>query len=316
MKFSSFLKLVEIQTKVASVLPFAIGTLVSLYIFGHFNWANFLIMAVSLLCIDMATTAINNYTDYQKAIHTTGYGYNEHNAIVKYELSINVVRVTILSLITVGVLMGILLVLITDWLVLAMGAVAFGIGITYTFGPIPISRTPFGELVSGLTMGFGIPLIAIYIHQPDPAWLMVNLSANGTLNMSIAFWTWLKVFWISIPLVMGISNIMLANNICDMEEDWNNHRYTLALSIGKVWSLKLYKFAVMMAYISVLIAVILGVAPWSTLSIYLSLPLVFKLTKAFSNNPVKAITFVNAVKSFILLSVTYMLGWVLAVILL
>lgn len=313
MKFSSFLKLVEIQTKVASVLPFAIGTLVSLYIFEQFNWANFLIMATSLLCIDMATTAINNYTDYQKAVHTTGYGYNEHNAIVRDELNIHVVRAVIVALIGIGTGFGIWLVLRTDFIVLALGALAFGIGITYTFGPIPISRTPFGEIVSGLTMGFGIPLISIYIHQPQPEWLVLGLQNSGVLTIQLQLWTWLKVFWLSLPLVMGISNIMLANNICDMEEDWNNHRYTLALSIGKAWSVKLYVVAVIMAYLSAVIAVVVGIAPITTLSICLSAPVVYQLTKAFAQSPVKSKTFINAVKSFMLLALSLMLGWVLAV---
>lgn len=313
MKLSSFLKLVEIQTKVASVLPFAIGTLVSLYVFEHFNGVNFLMMTVSLLCIDMATTAINNYTDYQKAIHTTGYGYNEHNAIVKDALNIHVVRAVIILLITLGAIMGIGLVMRTDLLVLAIGFLAFGIGITYTYGPIPISRTPFGELVSGITMGFGIPLLAIYIHQPDPQWLVLELGESGMLHVSIAIWTWVKVFWIALPLTLGIGNIMLANNICDMEEDWKNHRYTLPLSIGRDWSLRLYQSAILMAYGAVLAGVMFHLLPWTTLSIFASLPLVYKLTKAFSLNPVKAMTFVNAVKTFILLASTYMIGWLLAV---
>jgi 1,4-dihydroxy-2-naphthoate octaprenyltransferase len=61
------LKLVEIQTKVASMVPFALGTVWTLYRYGEFNFLNFLLMLVSLLCFDMATTAINNYMDYKKS---------------------------------------------------------------------------------------------------------------------------------------------------------------------------------------------------------------------------------------------------------
>ena len=68
MNIKSFLKLVEIQTKAASVTPFALGTLIAIYRFGEFNFMNFLLMFISLLCIDMATTAINNYMDYKKAV--------------------------------------------------------------------------------------------------------------------------------------------------------------------------------------------------------------------------------------------------------
>lgn len=67
MSLESFLKLVEIQTKVASVIPFALGTLYTVYHFGIFNPKNFIIMFISLLSFDMVTTAINNYYDYKRA---------------------------------------------------------------------------------------------------------------------------------------------------------------------------------------------------------------------------------------------------------
>ncbi len=38
---------------------------------------------------------------------------------------------------------------------------------------------------------------------------------------------------ISLPLVCTIANIMLSNNICDLETDITNHRYTLVYYIGK-----------------------------------------------------------------------------------
>ena len=51
MWLSSFLKLVEIQTKVASVIPFFLGTVYTLYRFGEFRFTNFIIMFVSLMTI-------------------------------------------------------------------------------------------------------------------------------------------------------------------------------------------------------------------------------------------------------------------------
>ena len=63
MSIGGFFKLVEIQTKVASVIPFLLGTIYALYRFDNFNLTNFLIMLISLLAIDMTTTATNNYLD-------------------------------------------------------------------------------------------------------------------------------------------------------------------------------------------------------------------------------------------------------------
>ena len=56
------------------------------------------------------------------------------------------------------VLLGLLLVYFTNWIVLILGIMCFVFGILYTFGPLPISRTPFGEIISGIFYGFFIPL--------------------------------------------------------------------------------------------------------------------------------------------------------------
>lgn len=314
MKFKSFLKLVEIQTKVASVIPFTLGTLVSIYLYGHFNLTAFLLMLGSLLCIDMATTAINNYVDYTKAIHTTGYGYNGHNAIVTDQLNVRTVQIVIICLILMATVLGVLLFAVTDWLVLFTGALAFVIGIGYTYGPVPISRTPFGEVVSGVTMGFGIVFLAAYIHIPDPHWLSVKILPEGMLSLSLAWYEFLRLFVIALPLIIGIGNIMFANNICDREEDWNNHRYTLALSLGLPWSLRLFASAYVAAYLSIAVGVILGLLPIANLGVFLTCPVVYKQTLALMKNPVKQLNFVNAVKNFVLISVSLCVTWLIALI--
>ena len=309
MKMKSFLKLVEIQTKVASMIPLAVGTLVSIYFYGYFNLINFSLMFLSLLCIDMATTAINNYTDYQKAIHTAGYGYNGHNAIVSEKLPINQVRGVIIVLIGLGTVFGLLLFLNTDWLVLMAGAVSFVIGISYTFGPMPISRTPFGEIVSGVVMGLGILFLAVYIHLPNPDWLLVELTSEGRLILDFKWFDFFRLAYIAMPLIIGIGNIMFANNICDMEEDWKNHRYTLPLSLGKPLSLALFGLAYGAGYVLVALGLAMKLLPLGTGLIFITLPLVYKQTAEFIKMPVKQINFINAVKNFVIMNLAYGLGW-------
>ena len=63
MDIKSFLKLVEIQTKVASVIPYLLGTFYVLYRYENFNLKNAIIMFLSMIIFDMTTTVINNYID-------------------------------------------------------------------------------------------------------------------------------------------------------------------------------------------------------------------------------------------------------------
>ena len=67
MTFKTFLELVEIKTKIASIFPYIIGLLFSLSYFKTFNAGLSLLFLLAMLIFDMTVTAINNYQDFQKA---------------------------------------------------------------------------------------------------------------------------------------------------------------------------------------------------------------------------------------------------------
>ncbi len=65
------IELVELRTKIASVIPFVVGLLYSVWTFGNFNAVNMALFFVGMLCFDMATTVMNNLMDYVKAKNET-----------------------------------------------------------------------------------------------------------------------------------------------------------------------------------------------------------------------------------------------------
>ncbi|KAI4453214.1 presequence protease [Holotrichia oblita] len=147
----------------------SVWTAYACYRYGKLDVLNVVIMFCSLICFDMATTAINNYIDFKKANKKEGYGYEMHNAMHRYQIKERDAVATIIILLILAVLSGCLLVYRTNVIVLMLGVFSFGIGIIYTFGPIPISRTPLGELFSGGVMGLIIPFLAVYIHVSGEA---------------------------------------------------------------------------------------------------------------------------------------------------
>src|SRR5699024_11780634 len=52
----------------------------------------------------------------------------------------------------------------SGWPLLIMGLIGFWVVYWYAGTPLPLSRTPFGELASGLTMGYLIFLSATYVN--------------------------------------------------------------------------------------------------------------------------------------------------------
>lgn len=303
MSLAAFAHLVEIQTKLASVIPFTLGTLYALYRYHSFRLDNFIIMFVSLISFDMATTAINNYIDYTKADETSR-DFKSKNAIGRYGLEGSTVRAVIFTLLTMAVAFGIILTLKTSLVVLAVGALSFAVGILYTFGPIPISRMPLGEAFSGLFMGFVIPFLAIYIHIYDQG-LIAWSFAGGVFSVSINLVEMVLIFLLSIPAVGGIANIMLANNICDVDEDIVNHRFTLPYYIGRPNAIRLFQALYYIGYLDLIALVVMGIAPWTSLLVLLTLIPVWKNINLFSQRPVKGETFVLSVRNFALINLAH-----------
>lgn len=307
MKLSSFLKLVEIQTKTASLMPFLLGIAYTYYRYEAIRPINLAIFFVSLICIDMATTAINNFMDYKRAKKREGYNYEIHNAIVRDQLSTPKVLTVIAFLLTVTIVAGIFLVMRTDLIILLVGMVAFGIGVLYSFGPLPISSTPFSELVSGIMMGGFIFFVTIYCQIYDRGIIYFALN-DWQLILNLNLPELFAILFTCVPLILLIANIMLTNNICDMKDDYENHRYTLPFFIGKPNSLILFSAIHYLAYAFILISIILGFLPVITALTFFTIIPVRLGIKTFMKEQYKESTFIISVKHFMLISGVYLMS--------
>lgn len=313
MNIRSFFKFVEIQTKVASMIPFVLGTLFAVYRYSSFKLVSFIIMFISLLTFDMTTTAINNYIDFKKANKKQGYGYEIHNAMGRDGIGENTAITIIILLLTISIFFGIMLTIKTNIIVLLIGMVSFFVGIFYTFGPVPISRTPLGEAFSGFFMGFIIMFLSIYIEVYDKN-IAYLVYINNILSLNVNVVEILLIFIASIPTIGGIANIMLANNICDIEDDIANNRFTLPYYIGKKNALRLFAVLYYIGYVAIIASVILKALPMASLLVLITLIPVYKNIRIFYKRPIKSETFIFAVKNFILINVSHILILIIVVI--
>src|SRR5699024_7327837 len=161
------------------------------------------------------------------------------NILGKAGISVKKATQLIIGMVSFAAVVGLVLTYRTNVLLLILGIVCFLVGIFYTFGPFPISRMPLGEAVSGITMGFGIFFIAVFINGGEG--MLLDLAFHGmqfTLTGDLA--ALLVILFVSLPTVFLIANIMLANNTCDLEQDIANHRYTLPYYIGKERAVQLF----------------------------------------------------------------------------
>lgn len=313
MSLKVFLQVVEIQTKLASLFPFAVGVLFSLAYFQQFQLGYTLLFFIGMITFDMATTAINNYMDFKKA-KSDVYKYDE-NIIGSSGVAPKLVRNMIFAMIIFAAVIGIFLTVKTGWLFLVMGGVCCFIGIFYTFGPIPLSRMPLGEVFSGFTMGLGIFVMTIYLNvlEDRPFYLLVDFD-KGSFALTGNLWTVLAIIWASLPMVFTIANIMLANNLRDLDTDIENHRYTLVYYIGRKQGVVLFQLLMLACYAVVLIGLPFGVYRWPILLVFLSFPVVWKNLQLFKTESPHPKSFGYSIKNLIAFNGSYLLGLLVTII--
>lgn len=312
MTLKIFLEVVELRTKVASVFPFAIGVLFSIAFFHEIHWLNTVLFFIGMLVFDLATTAINNYMDYEKS-HSAVYKYEE-NMIGRTGTSPKLVRNMILGMILFVLIIGLILTAKTGLLLLLMGAACCFIGIFYTFGPIPLSRMPLGEIFSGVTMGLGIFAMVVYVNTHNTNVFDLSLSlATGHFSLEGNLWAVLAIFLASLPLIFTIANIMLANNLRDLDRDIENHRYTLVFYIGRPVGIVLFQLLMYASYLVILLGLIIRVYQLPIIVTFFTLPKVYKNLQAFKQTLPQPVSFSYSIKNMVLFNSSYVVGLLLTI---
>lgn len=298
MKPKVFLEFVEIKSLIASVLPFVLGSLYAVYNYHQVHLGYLILFFIASSLFHMATNANDNYQDF---LHAPRDAANQEfledtNVVGANQISIKQARTLTFGLGGVSLILGLWLVTQTGLPLLWMGLYSYAVGYFYAGGPKPISSGPFGEFFSGFTMGFMIFWISVYINTYDVA----PITWQSTLNVLVS--AGLAIF--------AISNIMLANNICDMDEDIALGRHTIVSYFGKPVMLQVFAWSYIVGYICLMVAVWIGVLPKLSLLTLLSVIPVLKNTRQFMHKQVKRETFILAIKnaSIICLSFVVFMG--------
>ncbi|MCT3125326.1 prenyltransferase [Lactococcus lactis] len=281
MNFKIFAELIELKAKTASIFPFLLGLAYSLYHYQSVNLSALAIYFVAMFMFNCFVDIWDNYNDYHKAVDTDDYQKNT-NIIGRENLSMGLIKSLLAFFFFGSLILGIIVALMTGWAVFWLGLLCYAVGVFYAGGPKPLSSLPLGELLSGLTMGYVIFLICLYI--------------NSSQNFVWSFANLVTTFLIALPNTLLIANLMLANNTCDLEEDEANHRYTIVHYIGKKAALIWWTTALILAFVAIVVAVILGLLSPIMLLILLIAPLMIKFARPYLQKQVKKETFISSVK--------------------
>lgn len=276
-----FLDLVEIRVVIPSIAPLLFGLVYSQWQYARLNWVNSILLIIATVSVHLAVNTFNRYEDNKRQ---KANQFLRESAAGDVITDKQVLRVAEL-LAVIAVVAGISVALLTDYKTWIIGIISFLIGYFYSAGPKPITNTPFGEVVSGITMGYLIFVAQVYVNT------------RMTLFPSVLF----QWFVVSLPLVIFISEIMFANNIADYAEDEENKRHTLVHYLGITLAKRLYIMWVVLAFIILMVATVINWLPITSYALIVLLPILLKNARDFVNHPIKEETFILAIKNLVIL---------------
>lgn len=283
---SKFLKYVEIRTKITSTFAFLMTIALLLYHKQPINWGLTLLFFAAMFLFDLTTTAINNYIDSK----------NNHQDL---QFKRNVALIIIYAMFVISAGLGLYLAYLTDIVVLIVGGICFLCGVFYTYGPVPISRTPLGEVLSGAFYGLLIPFLIFYINTPAGTFLTLSVNFE-TISLVLKVGSILALILFSVIPFCTTANIMLANNICDLEKDILVKRHTLPYYIGNK-ALYLHAGLYYLTYLATVAMVVLKIFPPLCLLSLLTIIIVQKNLNTFFRKQDKETTFITAIKNYIII---------------
>ncbi|AEJ31011.1 MULTISPECIES: prenyltransferase [Leuconostoc] len=284
-----FLDLVEIRVVIPSVAPLMFGLAYSQWQYARLNWLNAVLLIVATVSVHLAVNTFNRYEDAKRQKVNEFLREQAQGETVTDKQVLHVAEI----LAVIAVLAGVLVAWRTDYVTWIIGIVSFLIGYLYSAGPKPITNTPFGEVVSGITMGYFIFVAQVYVN-------------TRMVPVPSVLFQW---FIVSLPLTIFIAEIMFANNIADHDEDEENQRHTLVHYVGLASAKKLYIFWAVAAFIEIIVVTVVGWLPVTSYAMIVLLVIVLQNARKFVNRPIKQETFVLAIKNLVIV----MLGMTLVV---
>ena len=204
------------RTLAAALGPTILGAAFSYYAFGALHGTGLAIFHTVLIFLAVVSAQIianlwNELKDFKSGLDA-GQKIGNAGSLTRGAVKPKLISTMIKVLMIVPIIIGLYLSATITWWYIPAGIICILISFLYSGGPKPISRTPFGEISSGIAMGFAIVLITGY------AW---------TRELSLAF------LIPALPATLLVGSIMLTNNIRDIRNDENHGRRTLPIVLGR-----------------------------------------------------------------------------------
>ncbi|MEE9198268.1 MAG: 1,4-dihydroxy-2-naphthoate octaprenyltransferase [Dehalococcoidia bacterium] len=216
----------------------------------RFDWLLFSFALVGSIAIQIGTNLTDEFVDHRKGGGESKYPA-PHKVIQRGLLSETEVLVGCIVAFGVGIGMGLYIVSQVGWPILAVGLASVLVAVLYSAGPRPLGDIGLGEVTVFFFMGPLMVLASYYVQTEDLTW---------------------PVFWASLPVAFLVMAILQCNNLRDVEEDRQNGKRTFVTMLGLRPGRWTYAGMLAASYVSLGVAVAVGLIPVLALTGLASLP--------------------------------------------
>lgn len=216
------------RTLPATLAPIVLGFALALTD-GVANWLTVAIAALSAGLIQIGTNFANDYFDFVKGADTderVGAPRATQQGWISPETMARATAATF----TLSFLSGLYLVWVGGYAILALGVISIACGVWYTGGRYALAYIGLGDLFVFIFFG-PVAVCATYFLQA------------GTIG-------W-PVFWLSVPVGLLMTAIIVVNNHRDRPQDAKVGKRTLAVRFGDTFSTYEYASLVFGAFLTV-----------------------------------------------------------------
>ncbi len=241
----------------AAIVPVLVGSAVAAAA-GYFRPLPFVAALLAALLIQVGTNLANDYFDHQKGADTAARlgptRVTQSGLIAPAD-----VRAAMIATFALAALIGLYLVVVGGWPILAIGLLSIAAGVLYTGGPWPLGYHGLGDLFVFIFFGLVAVAGTAYLH-------------TGALSGA--------AIGASLPISMLVTAILVVNNLRDIDTDRSAGKHTLAVLIGRRATRAQYLLLIAGAFLALPLLWLAGAtSAWCWLP-WLTLPLAVPLIRA------------------------------------
>ena len=260
---AAWLAAVRPRTLLVAISPVLVGAALGWQRAGTIDLTVAMIVLAAALLVQVVTNLQNDVGYTVRGGESSGTRIGLPRATALGWLRVSAVRIAIVVVALAATLLGLWLVALRGWPVLAIGVSSLLAALAYMGGPRPIAYTPFGELTVFVFFG----LIAVM----GTDWVLTGGIGTATALASVA--------------IGGLAAAALTvNNQRDIAHDTLVGRRTFAVTFGSAASQRLYGLQLLGPFVLVPIVALLAGTPWLLLP-WLLLPAAVALRRDFLRCP-------------------------------